>query len=86
MVSDTVRLVGADGTGAGSIRLDLAGAQPGSLYEVSYVPASNPTIGVLLGTIRTDAAGRFHGAAPAPMPVIAEPGRTGELVLHRLTS
>jgi len=83
MVSDSVRLTGINGSGAGPVRLDLEGGHPSTAYEVSYVPASNPTVGVVLGTVRTDSGGAFKGTAPEPMPAIAEAGRSGVLVLIR---
>jgi len=83
MVSQTVRLDGPEGTGAGPVQLDVEGARPNSVYDVLYVPSSNPTLAVVLGQVRTDGAGTFKGAAPEPMPAIAEPGRTGLLVLSR---
>ena len=84
MVSDPVQLVGVDGSGAGPLRLDVEGARPNSVYEVMYVPASNPTIGVVLGNVRTDAAGTFKGGAPEELPAIGAPGRTGVVVFRRL--
>jgi hypothetical protein len=83
MVSQPMRLAGPEGTGAGPVRLDVEGARPNSTYEVLYVPSSNPTLAVVLGQVRTDGAGAFKGTAPEPMPAIAEPGRTGHLVLSR---
>jgi len=83
MVSNSVQLTGTNGSGAGPVRLDLEGAHPSTAYEVAYVPASNPTVGVVLGTVRTDNGGTFKGSAPEPMPAIAEAGRSGVLVLTR---
>ena len=85
LVSGPVQLAGVDGTGAGPVRLDVAGARPNSTYEVQYVPASNPTVGVILGRVQTDAAGRFAGTAPEPMPAIAEPGRRGAFAFRRVS-
>jgi hypothetical protein len=84
MVSDPVQLIGVGGDGEGPVRLDVEGARANSAYEVNYVPASNPTMGVLLGTIKTDATGRFSGVVPESMPGIAEPGRTGVILLRRV--
>ncbi len=84
MVSDPVQVVGADGTGAGPVRLDVEGARPGSTYEVEYVPGSGAAGSVVLGRVQTDSAGRFAGAAPEPMPGLDVPGRTGVFVFRRV--
>lgn len=86
MVSEPVTLTGVDGTGAGPVRVDVAGARPNSVYEVIYVPASNPALAVSLGTIQTDAAGAFHGSVPQPMPALGEAGRSGVLVIRWVRS
>ena len=86
MVSEQVRMAGADGTGAGALLLDVEGARPGVPYQVLYVPQSNPGVGLILGTVRTDAAGAFKGAAPEPLPPLPDPARLGIVVFRRLTS
>ena len=85
-VSNQVRMAGADGTGAGPLLLDVEGARPGAPYQVLYVPQSNPGVGLILGTVRTDAAGAFKGAAPEPLPPLPDPARLGIVVFRRLTS
>ena len=86
MVSDRVQLRGKDGSGAGQVRVDLEGARPDSAYEVLYVPEGGASRGQPwpLGSIRTDARGSYHGAAPEPLIPLEEAARSGTLVLRRL--
>ncbi|HET7769687.1 MAG TPA: hypothetical protein VFN74_13000, partial [Chloroflexota bacterium] len=86
MVSDSIRIAGHDGSGAGPLVLDVEGARPASAYQIVYVPQSNPGLGVILGTVRTDAAGAFKGAAPEPLPAIPDVARQGLVVFRRLLS
>ena len=83
MVSETVRLHGSDGSGAGPIRIDLAQAQANSVYDVTYLPTSEANRVVSLGTIRTSAQGTFTGETPVTMPSLEEAARSGVLVLQR---
>jgi len=84
MISDSVRLQGTRGDGAGPVRVELDGAQPNSVYEVAFVPNYDPGAVLTLGSVRTDARGAFHGAAPQPVPPLLEIQRTGMLVIRRL--
>lgn len=84
MVSEPVRLHGVRGDGAGPVRIDLDGAQPGSAYEVAFVPRYDPHAVLPLGKIQTDGRGAFHGVAPEHVPPLLEIQRAGTLVLRRL--
>lgn len=81
MVSDGVQLAGRDGTGAGPVVLDLAGAAPNQTYQVVYVPGGS-TSPVSLGAIKTDGTGTFRGVTPIEMPSLPAPAdRQGTLVV-----
>lgn len=78
MVSDAVVVAGADGSGAGPVRVDLQGARPATAYQVLYVPQGTTSVSsvpVSLGVITTDARGVFQGQAPTPLPALPDAGR-----------